>query len=113
MRHAIILSTMSVFILSGCAGMYPLVGLDKDGNTILARVNEEKYAENLADGLASVQESVIPALDEKASGDTKWKLRTAVVGFGIRVQGGIGPFTAGVTPRVRAAFANGANPPIP
>lgn len=79
----------------------------------MERVNEQKYAEHLADGLVSVQESVIPALDEKTSGDTKWKLRTAVIGFGVKLEGGIGPFKVGVVPRVRAAFANGQKPPIP
>ena len=101
------------FLVTGCAGMFPLVGLDGNGNTIMERVNVEKYSDRLAEGLISVQESTIPALDEKTSGETVWKLRTAVIGVGVQVQGGIGPFQMSISPRIRAAFCNGKKAPIP
>jgi hypothetical protein len=100
-------------LLTSCAGMMPLVGLDKKGNTIMERVDEAAYSRRLADGLVSVQDSVVPALRVQSTGDTQWKLRTAVIGFGVKVEGGIGPFKVGVRPRIRAAFANGEKPPIP
>ncbi len=100
-------------VFSGCAGRLPLVGNDVLGRPIHQRVDEEKYADYLAEGLVSVQESVLPGLENKTEGDYKWKMRTAVVGFGVKVEGGIGPFTVGIKPRIRAAFANGENPPIP
>lgn len=99
--------------LVGCAGKMPLVGFDKKGEPVMAKVSESKYIEHLSEGMVSIQESVIPALENKSSGDTKWKLRTAVLGFGVKVEAGIGPFTVGLKPRVRAAFATGEKPPIP
>lgn len=100
-------------VLTSCGGMMPLVGLDKNGDTLMERVNERAYSRRLADGLESVQDSVAPALESQSEGETQWKLRTAVLGFGVKVEGGIGPFKVGVRPRIRAAFANGEKPPIP
>ena len=100
-------------LLTNCAGMMPLVGLNKNGGAVMERVNEKAYSRRLADGLESVQDSVAPALETQSEGETQWKLRTAVIGFGVKVEGGIGPFKVGIKPRIRAAFANGEKPPIP
>ncbi|MBI1861146.1 MAG: hypothetical protein HYR96_09540 [Deltaproteobacteria bacterium] len=101
------------FVLMGCAGQLSLVGFDKYGNAISEGVNQDKYEENLAIGLIAVQDSVIPALDKQEAQNLEWSLRTAVIGFALKIGVGFGPFQLGVKPRFRAAFANGENPPIP
>mgnify|MGYP001591379592 CR=1 FL=1 len=105
-------TAISALLLSACAGRFPLVGLDDKGQPTTARVMEGRYIHHLADAMTSVWESVLPALDSHEK-TTKWKLRTAVIGFGVKIEGGIGPFSVGIRPRLRVAFANGEKPPIP
>jgi hypothetical protein len=104
---------ISALLLTGCAGRFPLVGLDKNAKPVTARVLEGRYEHHLADAMVSIQESVLPALDSQETETQKWKLRTAVVGLGVKGELGFGPIKIGVRPRFRAAFANGEKPPIP
>lgn len=92
--------------------MMPLVGLDRDGNPIMERVDEGAFSSRLANGLKDTQDSVLPGLT-RTDENSFWQLRTAVLGFGVKVEGGIGPFKVGVRPRIRACFANGQKSPIP
>lgn len=98
-------------LLSSCGGRLPLVGLDKNGNPTEAFVSETKYTESLTEALTSIEATVLPRLGETSRGE--WKLRTAVVGFGAKAEMGIGPFKVAFKPKLRAAFTNGAKPPIP
>ena len=99
-------------LLSSCGGRLAMVGFDKNGKPTEAFVPEHKYAEQLTQSLVSIEESILPAL--KAPRDEKeWKLRTAVLGFGVKAEAGIGPFKVAFKPRIKAAFANGNKPPIP
>src|SRR5688572_3141747 len=98
------LALMLGVLLTGCAGKFPLIGLGKDGEVKMAKVNQRKYVEHLSEGLVSVQESIVPALEAKEAGDQAWKLRTVSVGFAVKAEGGFGPFKVGLKPRVRVAF---------
>ncbi len=109
--HKTLLFSLPLFLTS-CAGMMPLVGLDKNGDPVMERVDENQYTRRMANGLKDVKDSVLPAL-HTTDEDSFWQLRTAVLGLGVKVEGGIGPFKVGVRPRIRAAFANGQRPPVP
>jgi hypothetical protein len=109
---SVFLASALVLIASGCAGRMPLVGLDGTERPILQRVAEDRYVDHLSTALVSIQDSMIPALDNTPM-EQKWKLRTAVIGFGVNASAGIGPFKVGIKPRLRAAFATGEKPPIP
>lgn len=99
-------------ILAACGGRLAMVGLGKDGKSAEAFVKENRYTRHLTEALEKIDESVVPALaTSQKSGD--WSLRTAVVGFGVKADVGIGPFRVAFRPRIRAAFANGEKPPIP
>ena len=104
---------LAVYFLSGCAGRFPLVGYDKDGKPTMAMVNEDKYIDHLSESLLSVQDSTFPALNHFNQEEFQWKLRTAMIGFGLKIEVGFGPFGVGVKPRIRLAFVNGEKPPIP
>ena len=97
--------------LGGCAGKMAFVGFDGNGKSIEAYVDEKGFSERLTEALTSVRDSVTPALDGGVEGD--WRLRTVVVGFGVKGEAGIGPFKVAVKPRVRAAFTNCEDSPIP
>lgn len=105
----------SCVLLTSCGGHLTMVGFGKDGKSVTANVDEKRYAEELSKALLRVEESVLPALREAKpdANDDAWKLRTAVVGFGVKAEAGIGPFKVAFRPRIRAAFANGDKPPIP
>src|SRR5687767_13479636 len=92
-------------LLSSCAGKLAMVGFDKYGKSTQVFVNDEKYVEHVTEALCRIEESVYPALTA-APTDVEWKLRTAVVGFGLKAEAGIGPFKVAVKPRIRAAFTN-------
>ena len=112
MYHFInLIIVMSIF---GCAGQLPLIGLDEEGNPIASRVDESKYIKHLSRGLISLQESVVPALERATETEANWKLRTVMVGFGLKAEAGFGPFKVGVAPRIRGAFTNlNGNPAMP
>jgi hypothetical protein len=99
-------------LLSSCGGRLAMVGLDKSGKATEAFLNESKYTEHMTEALITIEESVLPELAKTRDGG-EWKLRTAVVGFGVKAETGIGPFKVAFKPRMRAAFANGTKPPIP
>lgn len=99
-------------LLSSCGGRLAMVGFDKNGKPTEGFVNEKKYAEQLTESLLTIEESMLPALKVPRE-ESEWKLRTAVLGFGVKAEAGIGPFKVAFKPRIRAAFANGNKPPIP
>jgi len=101
-----------LFLASACGGRLAMVGFDKNGKPTEAFVNESRYAEKLKEALLTLDESVVPGLKPiQSRGD--WKLRTAVVGFGVKAEAGIGPFKVAFKPSIHGAFGNGKNPPIP
>ncbi len=99
-------------LLSSCGGRLAMVGFDKDGKSVEAYVNEHSYSQHLTESLMQIEESVLPEL-AKSNQQGDWKLRTAVLGFGVKAETGFGPFKVAFKPRIRAAFANGQKPPIP
>lgn len=90
-----------------------MVGFDKDGKSTEAFVNEKQYIQKMRDALLTIDESVVPALKRNQINQRGWNLRSAVLGFGVKVEGGIGPFKVGFKPGIHVAFGTGKNPPIP
>jgi hypothetical protein len=119
-RNALAALVCGLTLLAGCGGRLPMIGYARFGLPTQAFLQERKYVDKLTDALLTMERSVVPSLDESAAatpggaaGEEKWKLRTALLGFGVNAQVGIGPFKWGIKPRLRAAFGNGENPPIP
>lgn len=90
-----------------------LIGLDKDGNPVEAFVDEARYTGHVKEMLASTKQSVSPILNNSTTEGNRWGLRSAIVGFGMKGEAGIGTFRVGVKPRFRVVFGKGPNPPIP
>lgn len=113
MKTQLVLTLFALVGLSGCGfGGLSLVGFDKDGNPVEAFVDEKKYSGHVTEMLELTQSSVLPGLEQQSAAE-RWKLRSAVVGFGVKGEVGFGPFRVGVKPRFRVAFARGENPPLP
>lgn len=90
----------------------PLVGLDEQGNSVSISMPAEKYGKNLSTAIASVHESVIPALAGRSERGGL-ALRTVAVGAGVSAEVGIGPLKVGAFPRFRLMFTNSKDPATP
>ena len=99
-------------LITSCGGRLGMVGYNRFGNPTEAYVDENKYSGHVTDALLTLEETVQPVL-ERADRGKKWELRTAVFGFGVKAEVGIGPFKVAFRPRIRGAFGKGKNPPIP
>ena len=113
MKRSLIRFIPMALLLSGCGGNLGMIGYNFLGMPTKIHVKEQEYQQNLTRALTAIDASVRPALKAEAEQEKEWKLRTAVIGFGVKVQGGIGELKASAKPQIHVAFSNGSKPPVP
>lgn len=113
MKKSFFMIPLAALSLTGCLGDFGILGLNEKGDPVEAFVSEEAYTQHVKEMLASTTESVAPVLNEQSTLGNRWSLRSAVVGFGVKGEAGIGSFRVGLKPRFRVVFGKGDNPPIP
>ncbi len=109
-------TSMLALSLTGCLGNrsgVALLGLDSRGKPLEIFVNKETLSQSLGSLMDSVNETTLLTL-ENSSEKKEWFLRTAVVGLGVKIEAGLGPFVkVSATPRLKLAFSNQIKPVVP
>ena len=103
----------ALLLLVGCGGNLGMVGYNTFGVPSRIFVKQQRYQEELTRAITAVDASVRPVLLKQSEKEKEWKLRTIMLGFGVKAQGGIGSLTGSISPRIRVAFSNGQKPPVP
>jgi len=97
----------------------PVIGTDANGNPAQVEVPGPVYSSRLNTVLTSIQDSVIPVLNERDAAASErttaqpWLLRTMAFGVGVNAEIGVGPITIGALPRTRLVFTNSTDPSLP
>lgn len=103
-------------INTGCKSLkkgVTLIGIDESGEEVSMIISKKEYSKNVETLLTAVNESTLPALTETNQFNS-WKLRTVVVGIGLKFEGSLGPIAkASVSPAFKMAFSNAKKPTIP
>lgn len=130
LRNSILVHAWSVIVLIGliCLAQsilaatknpsVPVVGLDKDGQSIVNFVPFPEYRGTMTLVFSSVRDSIIPALKNRtttaAARVPSWHLQTIGVGVGLTGSIGLGPiWNLTGFGRLRLIFANCDNPLYP
>ncbi len=104
MKREFIVLGVCLLSLSSCAGHLPLIGYGPNGEIASAMISESKYEQMLAETLVTVQESVLPPLNDASTQNPKWEVSSVSVGVGLSASVGFGPFSASIRPRIHATF---------
>lgn len=111
-RWIVLMSSLAMSAV-GCNGpSIPVLGIDENGALIEKNIPSGEYSKQLGKVLFSVQDSTLPILEQK-NAHFGWQLRTVVVGLGISGEGGIGPIKFGGVSRLKIAFTDSIDPPLP
>lgn len=105
------------------SAVIPLLGVDRDRNSIVKVVPKDGFQQTLYSAISSVHDSILPTLEQSFEGGSSmtcskpsagWSLRTVGVGVGMSAQIGLGPiWNMTVTPHLRLIFTNTKNPAYP
>jgi hypothetical protein len=109
-----ILLGLALLCLTACdKNGIPLMGYDDRGKYYEYMVSDKEYAKQVNAIMITANEAVQPALSKTAKA-SQWRLRTVVVGLGFKGELRTGPSVKkSVSPRLRLAYSNSANPVIP
>jgi hypothetical protein len=95
----------------------PLVGKDKEGRSKAIFVPGEQYLEKMSSTLFSVNQSVLPQLNQRTCGKEEhehYELTTVIVALGIEFQVGLGAlFSVTTGGKMELVYANQNDPVIP
>ena len=95
----------------------PIVGLDKNHQTVTATLSESDYLKAFSNTITTIHDSTLSALEareQNSSEAPEWMLRDVSVGIGLNFTAGLGPlYNISVAPRVRMCFSNSTHPKFP
>lgn len=95
----------------------PLVGVDHDGHSKVVKIPEAQYVEKLSSTLQSVDQTLVPALKQRAckkESGGHFDLTTVAVGLSIEFEAGLGAiFSVGASGKVQLVYSNQWDPVLP
>jgi hypothetical protein len=98
------------------APQVPLVGVDKDGRSKAIYIPGEQYLDKLASTLFSVNQAVLPQLNQRVCGQEEYdhfELTSVAVGLGIEFDIGLGAiFSVTTGGKMELIYANQNDPVI-
>lgn len=80
------------------------IGLSDNGESKSISISREDYEEKLSPIIGQIYSEAVSALDQSASGNSKWYIERAEVGIAVTGTLGIGVWKVGATPGFRLMF---------